>query len=85
MVKYENAIKENNMRCFICNRVLSEPNYNKDHEAYDPCDTCMVIIHDTIAGYRDKTSVDEDEFGVDYETDRAAGPFAAFDEPLFDE
>ncbi len=53
------------MRCNICDRLLTEPEYNKDIEGYEPCHTCMEVIEDTIAGYHDKASADEDELGSD--------------------
>lgn len=51
------------MRCFICNGVLTEVNFNRDHEDIDPCPECIAVIQDTIAGYHDRPSVDEDELG----------------------
>lgn len=51
------------MHCNICDRDISEPNYNRELEAFEPCDTCMEVIRDTIAGYTDKASADEDDFG----------------------
>jgi hypothetical protein len=51
------------MRCHICNSVLSSPNPNSDHGDYDPCETCMIVINDTVAGFLDKPSADEDDLG----------------------
>lgn len=51
------------MRCDICDKVLSEPNYNSDIEGYEPCDTCLGVIKDTLEGYIDRPSVAEDELG----------------------
>lgn len=48
------------MRCHICNAVLSEPQYNSDHEEYDPCDTCLAVIADAV-GNQDKVSAGEDD------------------------
>jgi hypothetical protein len=53
------------MRCHICDRVLTEPNYNSEIEGYEPCDTCLAVIKDTLDGYLDRPSVPEDEFGED--------------------
>lgn len=47
------------MRCYICNRVLEEPQYNRDHEDYDPCNTCLDVIADAV-GLRDEPFVGED-------------------------
>ncbi len=48
------------MRCHICNMLLEEPVYNSDHKDYDPCPSCLVVIHDTLASFKDK-AVAEDE------------------------
>lgn len=53
------------MRCNICDQLLSEPNYNKDLGAYEPCDTCLAVISDTLNGFKDRVTVDEDELGDD--------------------
>lgn len=53
------------MRCNICDNSLSEPVYNRMLEAWEPCPTCLAVIHDTISGYRDRASVGEDELGDD--------------------
>lgn len=53
------------MRCYICNSVLAEPRYNSDTEAYEPCEMCMLVIHDTLAGFHDRPSADEDELGLE--------------------
>ena len=33
------------MRCYICDSVLSTPVWNSLYKAYEPCPTCMDIIH----------------------------------------
>lgn len=53
------------MRCHICNKVLETPNFNADHDDYEPCDACLLVINDTIAGFTDKAAADEDAFGED--------------------
>jgi hypothetical protein len=53
------------MRCHICDRVLSEPRYNRDYKDYDPCDTCLTVVQDTLEGFTDKPAADEDELGID--------------------
>lgn len=39
--------------------------YNKEIETWEPCHACTEVINDTIAGYRDRPSADEDDFGED--------------------
>lgn len=51
------------MRCHICNSVLASPNPNADHGDFEPCETCMAVIMDTIAGFTDKPAADEDDLG----------------------
>lgn len=51
------------MRCHICDRVLEEPKFNKDLNAYEPCDTCMAVILDTIGTFTDRPYIQEDELG----------------------
>jgi hypothetical protein len=53
------------MRCYICDRVLNEPKFNPDIAAIDPCDTCMAIIEDTLAGFTDKPAAAEGEISLD--------------------
>jgi hypothetical protein len=53
------------MRCHICDRPLSEPRYNRDHKDYNPCDTCLTVVQDTLEGFIDKPAADEDELGID--------------------
>lgn len=48
------------MRCFICDRVLEEPRFNMDHDDYEPCETCMAVINDTLDGYKDNAIQDEE-------------------------
>ena len=52
------------MRCHICDRCLDEPKFNKDMQAYEPCDTCMAVILDTVGSYEDRPYVQEDELGA---------------------
>lgn len=49
------------MRCNICDRVLDEPKYNEELATYEPCDTCMAVILDTIGSFTDKPYAAEDE------------------------
>lgn len=70
------------MRCHICDRVLDSPRFNADHESYEPCDSCLVVIADTLAGFTDKPSADEDELGWDPTYD---GLYPAKEVPFPDE
>lgn len=54
------------MRCHICDKALSEPNFNAELNAYEPCPECLAVIQDTIAGFHDRPAVQEDELGVRY-------------------
>lgn len=36
--------------------MIDEPQYNSDHKDYEPCETCLTIIQELVAGY------DEDVF-----------------------
>lgn len=49
------------MRCFICDRVIDEPQYNSDHKDYEPCDTCLTIIQELVAGYDEDVFYDIDD------------------------
>ncbi len=51
------------MRCFICNVAIEKPQFNSEHDDFDPCETCKQVIADTVAGYEDVVAADEDEFG----------------------
>jgi hypothetical protein len=53
------------MRCYICDRVLKDPQYNQDHKSYDPCPSCLLVIEDLIAGYKDKPAAEEDDLPSD--------------------
>ncbi len=48
------------MRCYICDKVLSEKEtiYNKDLKAYEPCTVCLDIAMD--AAYCDGVQRDEE-------------------------
>jgi hypothetical protein len=53
------------MRCHICNTGLSEVHFNADHQDFEPCPTCLEVIQDTLEGFLDKPSADEDELGFE--------------------
>jgi hypothetical protein len=48
------------MRCHICDRVLEEPRFNMDHNDYEPCETCLAVINDTLDGYKDNAIQEEE-------------------------
>lgn len=39
------------MRCYICDVVIDTPQFNADHDDYDPCETCKQVIADTVGPY----------------------------------
>lgn len=51
------------MKCHICDAGLNEPKFNPDIGNFEPCDTCMAVIEDTLASYLDLPAASEDEFG----------------------
>ncbi len=53
------------MKCYICDATLGEVHYNNDHEDYEPCPACLIVIQDTIAGFTDRPAVEDDELGRD--------------------
>lgn len=53
------------MRCHICDRLLDEPKIDPDMGEFDPCDTCMAVIEDTLSSYTEKPSAAEDDLGID--------------------
>lgn len=52
------------MRCYICNRVIDDPQFNAEHQDIDPCDPCKAVIEDTLAGFKDLPAQPE-EAGID--------------------
>lgn len=59
------------MRCHICNATLgdSEVRFNKDHDDWEPCGTCLTIIAEVFEDPLDEEEVDfalDDEFADDY-------------------
>ena len=50
------------MRCFICDRVIDEVQYNSDHKDYDPCETCLAVITDLVQGYDEESYTVLDEY-----------------------
>jgi len=49
------------MRCYICDAAITSPQYNRDHDDWDPCTTCQDVINDTLNDNKDKVVwVEED-------------------------
>lgn len=48
------------MRCYICDRIIDEPEFNSDHQDIEPCDACKAVIEDTLAGFGDLPAVPDD-------------------------
>jgi hypothetical protein len=53
------------MRCHICDRPLDEPKYVEEVGNFDPCDTCMKVVEDTLAGYETLPDAEDDGYSVD--------------------
>lgn len=53
------------MRCAICDSTINEAKWNPELGEFEPCDTCMDVVEDTLAGFTDKPSAAEDELGHD--------------------
>ena len=51
------------MKCNICDAALNEPKFNEALGNYDPCDFCMEVSEETLAGFIDQPSAAEDELG----------------------
>lgn len=51
--------------CYICDATLSEVQFNSEHNDIEPCGTCLTVVADTLAGFTDKASAEEDELGND--------------------
>lgn len=48
------------MRCYICDSVLSAPVWNGQLKAFEPCPTCMDIIHHVFEDTPEPLSVEEE-------------------------
>lgn len=73
------------MRCHICDRVLDEPQYNADLEGYEPCDTCLAVINDTVKSFQDVVYLEEDQLWQEPAHDLGHGIDADEDEDIIDE
>lgn len=52
------------MRCYICDRVIDEPEFNRDHQDIEPCKACRAVIEDILAGYGDRPSIPDEDGDV---------------------
>lgn len=53
------------MHCHICDATLSEVHFNSDHGDIEPCMACQIVIQDTLEGFLDKPSADEEDLGYE--------------------
>jgi hypothetical protein len=52
------------MKCNICDASLPEPKFVPGVKgSFDPCDRCMTVIEETLAGYLDQPSAAEEDLG----------------------
>jgi hypothetical protein len=49
------------MRCNICDSLLSQPRYNQELKAWEPCETCMEVIQDCLNDLKDNAVFLDDE------------------------
>lgn len=53
------------MRCYICDSLLATPVWNSLYKAYEPCPSCMDIIHNVFEDTPEQLSLEmEDEEDV---------------------
>lgn len=59
------------MRCHICNAALGETEikFNKDHDEFDPCGTCLAIIDEVF-----EDTLEEEDYREDFFEELAASP-----------
>lgn len=70
------------MRCYICNAIIEEPQFNADHKDYEPCEHCLLIVEDTLASYEDRPSAGEDDLGFDPFFEGLAKPLKYHDDDV---
>jgi hypothetical protein len=44
--------------------LLADPHYNSEHKDWDPCESCLTVINDLLAGFKDQPAAEEDELGA---------------------
>jgi len=49
------------MRCYICDVVIDTPQFNSDHEDFEPCETCKQVIADTVGAYDDRAATVQED------------------------
>jgi hypothetical protein len=55
------------MRCYICDAIIDEPQFNRDHNSYDPCQECLDIIAEVFEEPDDKNEeiIEEDQEDIE--------------------
>jgi hypothetical protein len=48
------------LRCNICDRLLSQPRYNRELKAWEPCDTCLEVINECLNDFKDNAVFTDD-------------------------
>lgn len=48
------------MKCRICDATLSEVHFNSDHNDIEPCSHCLLVINETLEGFKDTPAAPED-------------------------
>ena len=56
------------MKCAICDATIANPTIHPEIGKVEPCDTCMAVVEDCLAGFIDRPSAPEDAFGQDFPT-----------------
>jgi len=41
------------MRCYICNKAIDDPEWDRLHNDFSPCGGCQAEINDLLESYRD--------------------------------
>ena len=56
--------KGDTMKCYICNKTLEDEDthFNTDHKDYDPCPSCLAVVEDTLAGFKDQAAPESVDF-----------------------
>lgn len=55
------------MRCACCDDILHEPKWNRDHQMWDYCPTCLEIIFNVFEDYPEEIEEEEVELISDEE------------------
>lgn len=52
------------MRCHICDSNLASPKFNRDLDAWEPCQACLDAISDTLSEFKDNAVFYEEDIEV---------------------